>query len=237
MLEPRGSDPDAVGNGGSENNTHLSLPYLGGFGICGPPEKQAVSCGYAVGRGLRIRLGGARNQLRAPVQHAVAPGNSQYVRCQPTPDTRSRATGGVPGRSSQMLRILTEMAGRQREELHHERAFALAVHRSSRKGVWAACAPRCPARSFHRPRTAVLHPGLVELNTALPDPPSCFKLRAQRRRFLARRRLVVGSPPAFEGPPQAKLLAPAASSAKSASCLLPLATPHLLSKINETSLS
>ena len=61
-------------------------------------------------------------------------------------------------------------------------------------------------------------PGLVELNTALPDPPSCFKLRAQCRRFLARRRLVVGSPPAFEGPPQAKLLAPAASSAKSASC-------------------
>ena len=60
--------------------------------------------------------------------------------------------------------------------------------------------------------------GLVELNTALPDPPSCFKLRAQRRRLPVRRRLVVGSPPASEGPPQAKLLAPAASSAKSASC-------------------
>jgi hypothetical protein len=49
------------------------------------------------------------------------------------------------------------MAGRQREELHHERAFALKVHRSSRQGVWAAFAARYPARLYDGPRAVVLH--------------------------------------------------------------------------------
>jgi hypothetical protein len=41
MLEPREVIQTQLEMRGSENNTHLSLPYLGGFGICGSPEKQA----------------------------------------------------------------------------------------------------------------------------------------------------------------------------------------------------
>ena len=58
--------------------------------------------------------------------------------------------------SSQMLRKLTEMAGRQREELHHERAFALEHHRSSRQGVWAAIPRVQAAGDIVRPRAVVL---------------------------------------------------------------------------------
>ena len=54
MLEPREVIQTQLEMRGSENNTHLRLPYLGGFGICGYPEKQAISCGYAGRRGSEI---------------------------------------------------------------------------------------------------------------------------------------------------------------------------------------
>ena len=66
MLEPREVIQTQLEMRGSENNTHLSLPYLGGFGICGYPEKQAISCGYAGRRGSETAWAGHETNSGPP---------------------------------------------------------------------------------------------------------------------------------------------------------------------------
>ena len=137
MLEPREVIQTQLEMRGSENNTHLSLPYLGGFGICGYPEKQAISCGYAGRRGSETAWAGHETNSGPPCSTLLLQG---------TPCTFGRfqlqvlalETGEDIRNSSQTFRKLAQMAGREREALHHERAFALEHHRSSRQGVWAA---------------------------------------------------------------------------------------------------
>ena len=79
------------------------------------------------------------------------------MKCAWKMQTEARETGGVPGRSSQTFRKLAQMAGREREALHYERAFALEHHRSSRQGVWAASPRVSAAGDIVRPRAVVLH--------------------------------------------------------------------------------
>ena len=137
MLEPREVIQTQLEIWGSENNTHLSLPYLGWVGICGSPEKQAISCGYAGRRGSETAWAGHETNSGPPCSTLLLQGTPctfgvnrlQTIALETREDVRN---------SSQMLRKLTEMAGREREELHHERAFALEHHRSSKQGVWAA---------------------------------------------------------------------------------------------------
>ena len=71
--------------------------------------------------------------------------------------TQAQETGEDIRNSSQTFRKLAQMAGREREELHHERAFALEHHRSSRQGVWAASPRVSAAGDIVRPRAVVLH--------------------------------------------------------------------------------
>ena len=137
MLEPREVIQTQLEIWGSENNTHLSLPYLGWVGICGSPEKQAISCGYAGRRGSETAWAGHETNSGPPCSTLllqVTPCTLVARRLQ----TLALETREDVRNSSQMLRKLTEMAGREREALHHERAFALEHHRSSRQGVWAA---------------------------------------------------------------------------------------------------
>ena len=137
MLEPREVIQTQLEIWGSENNTHLSLPYLGWVGICGSPEKQAISCGYAGRRGSENAWTEQENE-RGPRCSTLLLQGTPSMKSAWKMQTEARETGEDNGRSSQVLRKLTEMAGRQREALHHERAFALEHHRSSSQGVWAA---------------------------------------------------------------------------------------------------
>ena len=136
MLEPREVIQTQLEIWGSENNIHRSLPYLGWVGICGSPEKQAISCGYAVRRGPATAWAGHETNSGPPCSTLLLQGTPSMKSAWKM-QTEARETGEDNGRSSQVLRKLTEMAGRQREALHHERAFALEHHRSSRQGVWA----------------------------------------------------------------------------------------------------
>ena len=150
MLEPREVIQTQLEIWGSENNTHLSLPYLGWVGICGSPEKQAISCGYAGRRGSETAWAGppCSTLLLQGTPCTFGVNRLQTIALETREDVRN---------SSQMLRKLTEMAGREREELHHERAFALEHHRSSRQGVWAASPRVSAAGDIVRPRAVVLH--------------------------------------------------------------------------------
>ena len=137
MLEPREVIQTQLEIWGSENNIHLSLPYLGWVGICGSPEKQAISCGYAVRRGPATAWAGHETNSGPPCSTLLLQGTPS-MKCAWKMQTEARETGEDIRNSSQTFRKLAQMAGREREELHHERAFALEHHRSSRQGVCVA---------------------------------------------------------------------------------------------------
>ena len=68
---------------------------------------------------------------------------------------------------------------REREALHHERAFALEHHRSSRQGVWAASPRVQAAEDIVRPRAVVLHRTRTERGHGR-QPSAAKKAKATR---------------------------------------------------------